>query len=284
MNKIKTGELIRDARSRKGYTQAELGELLGVSNKAVSRWETGESFPDVGVIENLASILDLKIKDIVTGESENDDEEETLKEVIRVVKLQSGIKKNMVTGVIIAVVLILLQILYWYGAIMWLRWIKIAAAGTFIALIVFSSGREFRFLSADKAGKIMGIISAATFVYMLARFYITVGRAAAQSLPKWMPPYRVGQFLTVRLTAVQIINLIILVLYYVRSLVNEREVTAGMFAAAAVMSAAFGLRQYLYNMTEVMIYPKLIEAPLFAVSAGVISVIFVLFIRRIRKK
>ena len=99
-----------------------------------------------------------------------------------------------------------------------------------------------------------------------------------------MPPYRVGQFLTVRLTAVQIINLIILVLYYVRSLVNEREVTAGMFAAAAVMSAAFGLRQYLYNMTEVMIYPKLIEAPLFAVSAGVISVIFVLLIRRIRKK
>ena len=172
MNKIKTGELIRDARSRKGYTQAELGELLGVSNKAVSRWETGESFPDVGVIENLASILDLKIKDIVTGESENDDEEETLKEVIRVVKLQSGIKKNMVTGVIIAVVLILLQILYWYGAIMWLRWIKIATVGTFIALIVFSSGREFRFLSAEKAGKIMCIISAATFVYLLARFIL----------------------------------------------------------------------------------------------------------------
>ncbi len=130
----------------------------------------------------------------------------------------------------------------------------------------------------------MGVISVATLVYMLARFYITVGRAASQNLPKWLPEYRVGQFIAVRLTAVQIINLIILVLYYTRSLVNQKEVTAGMFAAAAAMSAAFGLRQYLYNMSDVMIYPKLIEAPLFAVAAGVISVIFVFLTHRIRKK
>ena len=43
MNKQKTGEMIRQARMQRGYTQNELGNLLGVSNKAISRWENGVS-------------------------------------------------------------------------------------------------------------------------------------------------------------------------------------------------------------------------------------------------
>ena len=54
MDKKKTGNLIREARQRKNYTQSELGRMLGVTNKAVSRWENGESFPDIGVLESLS--------------------------------------------------------------------------------------------------------------------------------------------------------------------------------------------------------------------------------------
>lgn len=43
MDKKKTGNLIREARQRKNYTQSELGKMLGVTNKAVSRWENGGS-------------------------------------------------------------------------------------------------------------------------------------------------------------------------------------------------------------------------------------------------
>ena len=64
MDKQKTGQVIKDARIKKGYTQAELGDILGVTNKAVSRWEKGASFPDVGVIENLANALDINIEEI----------------------------------------------------------------------------------------------------------------------------------------------------------------------------------------------------------------------------
>lgn len=87
MDKKKTGSLIREARAKKNYTQSELGNLLGVSNKAVSRWENGDSFPDVGVLENLASVLDLRIQDIVTGGVEMNGES-AVTEVVRVVKLQ----------------------------------------------------------------------------------------------------------------------------------------------------------------------------------------------------
>ena len=74
MDKKKTGSLIKEARINKNYTQSELGDLLGVTNKAVSRWENGDSFPDVGVLENLSAILDLRIQNIVTGETEKKDE------------------------------------------------------------------------------------------------------------------------------------------------------------------------------------------------------------------
>jgi transcriptional regulator with XRE-family HTH domain len=49
MDKIKTGQLIKEARKNKNYTQSELGDMLGVTNKAISRWENGDSFPDIGV-------------------------------------------------------------------------------------------------------------------------------------------------------------------------------------------------------------------------------------------
>jgi transcriptional regulator with XRE-family HTH domain len=87
MDKKKTGNLIKEARTKKNYTQIELGDLLGVSNKAVSRWENGESFPDVGILENLAAVLDVRIEDIVTGDTKAN-EDGVVNEVLRIARLQ----------------------------------------------------------------------------------------------------------------------------------------------------------------------------------------------------
>ena len=42
-----TGSTIKNLREKKGITQAELSEILGVSSKTVSKWETGKGFPDI---------------------------------------------------------------------------------------------------------------------------------------------------------------------------------------------------------------------------------------------
>ena len=89
MDKVKTGELIKEARTQKGYTQQELGDLLGVSNKAVSRWEKGESFPDVGLLESIAASLDLKIDDLVLGEK-TDTESPALADALRIARIQNA--------------------------------------------------------------------------------------------------------------------------------------------------------------------------------------------------
>ncbi len=51
-------------RKAKGYTQEQLGEMLGVSNQAVSKWETGVSYPDVMLLPNLAEALGVTLNDL----------------------------------------------------------------------------------------------------------------------------------------------------------------------------------------------------------------------------
>ena len=60
MDLNKTGLFIAYRRKQKGLTQKDLSEKIGVTDKAVSRWETGRGFPDVSLLEALAEVLDFK--------------------------------------------------------------------------------------------------------------------------------------------------------------------------------------------------------------------------------
>ena len=63
----KVGEQIVSLRKNKGLTQNELGERLGVSFQAVSRWERGESLPDVSILLDLANVLETSVDHILNG-------------------------------------------------------------------------------------------------------------------------------------------------------------------------------------------------------------------------
>ena len=63
----KVGQQIADLRKAKGITQNELGERIGVSFQAVSKWERGETLPDVTVLPGLARILETSVDFILTG-------------------------------------------------------------------------------------------------------------------------------------------------------------------------------------------------------------------------
>lgn len=68
MNHYVTGNVIRTMRERKGYTQKQLADLLVVSDKTVSKWETGKGFPDISLIEELANVLGVSIVELMSGE------------------------------------------------------------------------------------------------------------------------------------------------------------------------------------------------------------------------
>ena len=68
MDKYVTGAVIRRLRENKHMTQEELAEKVFVSSKAVSKWETGQGFPDVSLIEPLAKALDISVIELLSGE------------------------------------------------------------------------------------------------------------------------------------------------------------------------------------------------------------------------
>ena len=68
MNNYVTGGAIRLLREKKGYTQKQLAERLMVSDKAVSKWESGRGVPDISLIEPLAKNLCISVAELLSGE------------------------------------------------------------------------------------------------------------------------------------------------------------------------------------------------------------------------
>ena len=68
MNHYITGGTIRRLREARRLTQAKLAEMLCVSDKAVSKWETGRGLPDVSLLEPLAKALGISVAELLTGE------------------------------------------------------------------------------------------------------------------------------------------------------------------------------------------------------------------------
>lgn len=68
MNQYVTGEAIRANREKKNLTQAALADCLGVSDKTISKWETGRGFPDITMLESLADALGLSVIELLSGQ------------------------------------------------------------------------------------------------------------------------------------------------------------------------------------------------------------------------
>ena len=68
MDKYVTGAVIRRLREEKKLTQEALAERIFVSAKAVSKWETGQGFPDISLLEPLAKALDISVIELLSGE------------------------------------------------------------------------------------------------------------------------------------------------------------------------------------------------------------------------
>ena len=80
VDKIKIGNFLRQLRTEKGMTQEDLAEKFGVSSRSVSRWENGNTMPELGILVELADFYDVDIKEIIDGERESEIMEKEEKE------------------------------------------------------------------------------------------------------------------------------------------------------------------------------------------------------------
>ncbi len=68
MDQIKIGKFIASRRKEQGMTQAVLAEKLGISDRAMSKWETGKSMPDSGIMLELCDFLKINVNELLSGE------------------------------------------------------------------------------------------------------------------------------------------------------------------------------------------------------------------------
>ena len=67
MNQYVTGAVIKELREKNKMTQSRLAEALGVSDKAISKWETGRGYPDITLLEPIAEIFHVSVTELIAG-------------------------------------------------------------------------------------------------------------------------------------------------------------------------------------------------------------------------
>ncbi|MEA4972323.1 MAG: helix-turn-helix domain-containing protein [Candidatus Metalachnospira sp.] len=63
-----TGNTIKSLREKKNYTQKQLADIINVSDKTISKWETGKGLPDISLLEPLAKSLSVSVAELLSGE------------------------------------------------------------------------------------------------------------------------------------------------------------------------------------------------------------------------
>lgn len=132
MNQQKIGRFISECRKQKGLTQAQLAETLGVSDKTISRWETGKTMPDLSFYEPLCEILDIQISELLYARKMTDKEKTVHgeKSALNIFKTKSQLQTFA----------ILTEILIFIGIIITITLTKLLADNTFEMILTVVCG------------------------------------------------------------------------------------------------------------------------------------------------
>ena len=114
MDQIKIGEFIAKKRKEQDLTQLRFAELIGVSNKTVSKWETGSRMPDVAIIQKVCDVLKISVNELLAGEEFTEKEfiQKTEDNVIGLVQELDEIKETKTSkwlGILCGILIIIIN-------------------------------------------------------------------------------------------------------------------------------------------------------------------------------
>lgn len=144
MNQAVTGAFIAIARKKKGLTQRQLADELNVSDKAISKWETGNGFPDISLMVPLCKTLNINVNELLTGEYLTDEQykEKAEQNMVDMIKERTENVRRMKLNVLVGISTLLsfvtlLVVVEKFGSFMAAN-VKIALIA--IAIISFAIG------------------------------------------------------------------------------------------------------------------------------------------------
>ncbi len=110
MNQVEIGKFIAKCRKEKKLTQAQLAEKLNITDRAVSKWETGKSMPDSSIMLELCEILGITVNELLSGEEvdvENYEKKADENLVALKRKDENNMKKNIIISIIFSATLLI---------------------------------------------------------------------------------------------------------------------------------------------------------------------------------
>jgi len=132
MDQIAIGKFIAQCRKEQGLTQEQLSEKLGVSSKSVSRWENGNTMPDMSMFQTLCSTFDVELAELLSGKRLTAEE--------RLKKSEENVLLLVATKSKLQSLQILTEILIFAGIIVAITLTSILAVTTVEKLITVSVG------------------------------------------------------------------------------------------------------------------------------------------------
>ena len=106
MDQIKTGQFIKTCRKEKGLTQREVAEKLNISEKTVSKWETGNGLPEVSLMLPLCELLEISVNELLSGERLDEKRyfEKAEQNIIKLMDERAQAKMKLIIAVLTVVV------------------------------------------------------------------------------------------------------------------------------------------------------------------------------------
>lgn len=165
MNQTEIGKFIANCRKDKKLTQAQLAEKLNITDRAVSKWETGKSMPDSSIMLELCEILGITVNELLSGEK-IDMESYEKKADENLIALKRKAENSMTKNVLIS---ILFSVTLWIGIMVCLI-CNIAITGNLtwslipVSSIVFAWLISFPGIIMGKKGIMVSLISLSVFI------------------------------------------------------------------------------------------------------------------------
>ena len=118
MDQVKIGKFIAECRKKNGLTQMQLAEKLNITDRAVSKWETGKAMPDTSIMLELCNILKISVNDLLSGEvvSMDNYNKQLENNLIEMVKQKEAADRRLLSleiiiGIVVSVILFALTII-----------------------------------------------------------------------------------------------------------------------------------------------------------------------------
>ena len=141
MDEIMIGKFIACERKRKAYTQKQLSEKLGISDKTISKWERGNGFPEVSLLLPLCKELDITVNELLSGErvSEEDYRKKAEENMVNLMREAQESKKKIIMSAMVALLVLVAAVPLFVisGAIEMDNWIRIVLIVIGTVVVVF---------------------------------------------------------------------------------------------------------------------------------------------------